>query len=388
MSNKKTTFRKIAMLAGTGAAALLLVAVLTNGPEIDKSARAATLNELKAKTVKLEKEIDIANKRAEKLSRKASSLKNTIAELDVEIKKALAKIELTAAKVAQLEIELAQAQEELDRQKGLLKASMRALYVRGDASTVELIVGSDSFSEFMDEQEYLERLKLGIQDSTEKVVELKLKIQAQKEEQEKLLDQQEAAKNALAGARTEKANLLSETRGEEKAFRNRIERLTREQDKTFQEILKRSNDIIIGGGSYPWHHAVCGATGKKEGFCPGYEWHIKGDYRDPWGYFYRNCTSYAAWKINKDKHSVPSLGNGGQWYDNAPKYARGKEPKVGAAVSFDIGTWGHVAYVEAVYGNGQISISEYNFARPGEYSRRTITTSKEPINGYVYPWKL
>ena len=347
---------------------------------------AESLGELRTKSASLQEKINAAAAKTKKLSRQASSLKNTIAGLDADIKQATAKIELTATKVKELEIELDKAQKELDRQKELLKASMRALYIRGDASPIELIIGSDSFSEFMDEQEYLERLKLGIQDSTNKVVELKQKIQAKRDEQQKLLDQQQAAKRSLNSARSEKADLLSETRGQEAAYRSRKAKLIKEQEAIFREMLSRSSNVIIGGGSYPWSHAICGETGSSSGPCWNYEWHIKGKYRDIWGYYYRNCTSYVAWKFNKNGYPVPSLGNGGEWYANAPKYARGHTPKVGAAASFAGGSFGHVAYVEDVYGNGQIRISEYNFARHGVYSERVISSGD--VTGYVYPWKF
>ncbi len=368
----------------------LLIGVCAIGflvtPVISGSAHATTLSQLRTRSASLQEAIDSAASQQKKLAHQASSLKNTIASLDADIKQAAAKIELTQTKVKELEIELDKTQKELDRQKELLKASMRALYKRGDASTVELIVGSDSFSEFMDEQEYLERVKLEIQTSAEKVVQLKLQIQAKKEEQEKLLAQQEAAKHSLANARSEKSELLAETKGEEAAFRSRKARLIKQQEAIFREMLRRSSNVIVGGGSYPWSNAICGATGSATGPCWNYEWHIGGNYRDPWGYFYRNCTSYVAWRVNKNGYSVPGLGNGGAWYYNAPGYARGHTPKVGAAASFAGGSYGHVAYVEEVYGNGQIRISEYNFVQHGVYSERVISAGD--VTGYVYPWKL
>jgi surface antigen len=61
---------------------------------------------------------------------------------------------------------------------------------------------------------------------------------------------------------------------------------------------------------------------------------------------------------------------------------KGTQPRVGAAASFDFSGFGHVAYVEEVYSNGTIRISEYNFVRDGEYSERIISASS--VTGYVY----
>ena len=75
------------------------------------------------------------------------------------------------------------------------------------------------------------------------------------------------------------------------------------------------------------------------------------------------------------------LGNGGDWWRNAPSYGLRVDhnPQVGAALSFlpgqdgADGTWGHVAVVEAVYGDGTFQISEMNWGGPWIMHYRTLT---------------
>jgi septal ring factor EnvC (AmiA/AmiB activator) len=127
----------------------------------------------------------------------------------------------------------------------VLRASMRALYKRAGASTVELLVASDSFSEFIDEQEYLERLKAAIQESAEKVVVLERQIREQRDQQKELLAQQQEAKKSLDETRNYRASLLARTRGEEAEYRKMVDKLQREQAKAEAEIAR-----AIGNGSY------------------------------------------------------------------------------------------------------------------------------------------
>jgi surface antigen len=86
---------------------------------------------------------------------------------------------------------------------------------------------------------------------------------------------------------------------------------------------------------------------------------------DMWGFFIGQCTDWVAQKVG----GLPSgLGNAGQWLDNAPKYGINttSNPQAG-----DTAVWrsntngaksaGHTAYVEQVYNNGTMKVSEMNW---------------------------
>src|SRR5205807_7565410 len=92
---------------------------------------------------------------------------------------------------------------------------------------------------------------------------------------------------------------------------------------------------------------------------------------DPWGYEFKNCTSYVAWKVESLGGNVPgSLGNGGQWYKNSPASEQSLIPQKWEAAVEPVSSnhpFGHVAFVESVNsidssnpGNDNITVSEYN----------------------------
>ena len=220
MPSKKTPTRIIHIVAATVMGTSLVMPISASS-----QISAESIGNLRAQSAELQKKIDSNNATAEKLEDEGDSLKNRIAGLDLDISQASSQIQLTTTKINRLQKELENTQKELDRQKELLKASMRALYKRGDASTVELIVGSDSFSEFMDEQEYLERLKIGVQESTDKVITLKQQIESQQNEQIELKGQQEAARKSLYATRAERQDLLTVTEGKEAKYRDVVDGL-------------------------------------------------------------------------------------------------------------------------------------------------------------------
>lgn len=124
---------------------------------------------------------------------------------------------------------------------------------------------------------------------------------------------------------------------------------------------------------------------------------------DEWNFFKRECTSYVAWRVNFQAGTqespyffhnwafsdVPTSLNDGNKWGNAVRWAdRAREiqllhpdklkvnniPKVGAIAFF---SYGHVAYVEAVHGEGSsssITVSEFNYWRTGDsiYGQRHI----------------
>jgi peptidoglycan hydrolase CwlO-like protein len=381
INNKNT--KKIALIA----VAIVFVAT-TFIAYTNPDANAQTTAELQQRTRELESQIKENNAQANALAAEADALKRKIGELDIEISNMNAQIELTNVRLAELEVKLKEAQAELERQKELLKASVVALYKKSGVSTVEMLVGSDSFTKFFNEQTYLERLKAGVQESTEKVIELKQQIQAQQEEQKALLAQQQAQKAQLAGARAERAQILTDTQGRESAYREQNKKLIDEQRALMAEIARRSTFVGGGGsGGYPYIGAVCVGTGQQNGVCSDLVWRTSGGaVIDPWTYYIRNCTSYVAWRIanNGYPNDVRFLGNGGQWGERAAAkgLATGNTPKVGAAASFKIGYFGHVAYVEQILDGGRIRISEYNLRFDGTYTERIISASS--VSKYVY----
>jgi len=160
--------------------------------------------------------------------------------------------------------------------------------------------------------------------------------------------------------------------------------------------------------TYSWPSAPCSWTGKTTGSCVNpkdpkntndwYDWGVKScpskDSHcgtkingyvqfDPWGYQFRNCTSYVAEKISQQfgGRSVAGWGNAANWEAAALKagYHLDKSPQVG-----DIAVWGtevadgfgHVAYVYTV-SNGVGTFDEYNVAGTGQFTS-TYTSQNHP----------
>ncbi len=135
---------------------------------------------------------------------------------------------------------------------------------------------------------------------------------------------------------------------------------------------------------YPYAGMPCvwppyAADSNQANWCNDYDWGAmpntdsQASTISPYGYAYRNCTDYAAWKL--DSLGVPAaqykgLGHAKQWAERAPNHALVVDtvPAAGAVAVRTTGTYGHLAYIEEVLDDGRLKISQFNKQATGVYS--------------------
>jgi surface antigen len=151
-------------------------------------------------------------------------------------------------------------------------------------------------------------------------------------------------------------------------------------------------------GNYPYADAVCEFAAAGGPYCanPGnpagdlYDWGYwrNGvfDFGDRWGYEYRNCTSYVAWRLARA--GVPAalftnLGDASRWIANVrgePGVSVNRTPSPGAVAAWDVQGVGHVAWVVSVRGS-TVTVADYNHAGTGSYEEHVIGSRP---TGYIH----
>lgn len=245
-----------------------LFAVMISMFPLMSQASAESISELQKKSQELQQQIEANKDQATQLSKQAETLQGKVSQLNAEIAQAQAEIELTQVKLADLEAQLKAAQEELERQRGLLKTSLTELYKSSTASTLELLISSDSFSDFVGSQEYLDRLQVAVKTSVDKVVELKQQIEKQKQDQEDLLKRQEEQKQVLAAKQQEQQTLLDQTKGEEARYKEIVAQQQKELEEAEQQLAKllaAGNFVSLGPVSRGNVIGKIGSTGYSTG---------------------------------------------------------------------------------------------------------------------------
>jgi septal ring factor EnvC (AmiA/AmiB activator) len=264
---------------------VVIVAAMVQMPLFAQSGGAATIKELQSRSKDLEAQIMVNNDQITELAKQADTLQIKIDELNAEIAVANQQIELTQVRLEELALKLQQAETELERQKSLLKASLRALYSKQGASTVELLVASDSFSDFINEQEYLERLQSSVKDSADKVIELKAQIEREKAEQEVLLTQQKEQKSVVVAKSQEQQEILEKTQGDEARYRDMVASQQAELEKAEAQLaalLAASNVQSLGPVNRGQQIGRVGSTGFSTGPHIHFQVYLSGSTQNPY----------------------------------------------------------------------------------------------------------
>lgn len=319
----------------------------------------------------------------------AASLGDKIKKLQTEINGLQKQIDENQTKNDQLQKEIEKIQEELDQQKELLGKNIRQMYLEGDISTLEMLASSKDLSEFVDKEQYRSSVQDKIKEALDKVTALKLELNTQKQNLDKLIADQKAIQSRLDGQRAEQARLLGLNQSQQTAYEQQI-RSNNAKISDLQRQQAAENARIFGYSSGTGANCGGGYPGSASGpYGPwGCNYPLDNNI-DNWGMYNRECVSYTAFKVSASGRYMPywgGRGNAKQWDDNAR--AAGipvsSSPKVGDVGISNSGTYGHSFYVERVSGDGSIYISDYNQQFDGRYREYWVSADTIRARGFVF----
>jgi len=299
------------------------------------------------------------------LQERASSYQDAIDKLQAQINAIQQAIDANRAKNAELQQQITETEIELAKQRKLLGENIKAMYIEGQITTLEMLASSKDLSEFVDKQQYRNAVKDKIKSTLDKVTKLKLELKAQKEEVERLLREQESLQAQVSAQQAEQTRLLNLNQGEQSAYNQQIkDNQTKISDLRRQQAIV--NASLFGGGAiiqtsrcdiYPqnWCNAPIDSI------------------VDSWGMYNRECVSWTAYRVAASGRYMPywgGYGNANQWDDNARAAGIPVDgnPQVGDVAISNKGFYGHSMYVEAVFDDGTIAVSQFNHDWGGTYS--------------------
>src|SRR6266550_961397 len=192
------------------------------------------------------------------LHAQADNLQNQLAALDAQQAALQAQISANILKKQQLDDQIQQTSERIANQRDALARTLKAVYLESSISQLEMVASSKSIGDFIDKQEYRNKIRDTIQQNLKTIKDLQAQLTQQKKDVEHVLADQNALQAQLAQQQTDKNNLLAQTQGQETAY----QQLTTEKNSKINDLRaqqRAANARFIGkagsgpacGGGYP-----------------------------------------------------------------------------------------------------------------------------------------
>lgn len=242
--------------------ALSLVLPLTALAETDAERRARIEAQLQdVERQMLQQQVLVEDKRHER-----QSLERDIDIINAEIRKTQLGIEARSLAIASLsqqigdkEVLIEVLNDRLDKQKQSLAKVIRQTQATGDYSLAEVMLSSQSFSEFFVDVESFRSVKESLSDSLQVLYEIRSDTELQKEDLEhKQLSEaemkriQELERERIKAQEAAKQEILTVTRGEEQAY----QAVLQEQQRTAAQLRAQLFELLGGGGGIPLPEAI------------------------------------------------------------------------------------------------------------------------------------
>jgi peptidoglycan hydrolase CwlO-like protein len=307
---------------------------------------------------------------SDQLGVQANSYADAVNKLQLQINVLQAAIAANQQHSDDIKQQIIQAQADLDQQKKVLGENIKAMYLEGKTSTLEMLASSKDLSDFVDKQQSRNAVQSKVKDTMTKITSLQQQLKSQQEQLQALIKDQQTQNAQLSAAQAQQSQLLAYTEGQKQSYDKQIS--SNNSQISSLRAQQAAANAKLGG------RAVAGDPG--HGGYPSYLDNAAEDSLvDPWGMYNRECVSYTAWKVYQTFGHMPNwggTGNANQWPADARSWGipTGTVPRAHSVAISMGGAYGHAMWVEGVSGS-TIYVSQYNYDLAGHYSEMAINGS-------------
>jgi surface antigen len=317
---------------------------------------------------------------AAQLHSQANDYRSKVAELQAQITALQTQINLNQAQYDRVTANINANKAKLEEQKTILSANIKTMYLNSAVTPIEMLASNNNFSDFLDQQQYQDKIKTKIQEAMSAIVAIQKQLESQQAQLTGLLNSQHQQRQQLADSQYQMNQLLALAEQNAAAADSQV----RDSNSKISS-LKQQQAAILAAASRSFHGSIPGASGGSGGACDsgygngGYPalWcnAAQDSYNTPWGYS-RECVSWAGWRRQQLGRGAYAWGNANTWDDGARAdgFRVDNSPEVGAIAQTDAGYYGHVAIVEAIQG-GSVVVSEMNYDGAGHFRYATYSSS-------------
>lgn len=319
----------------------------------------------------LQQEKVTAQQIADRFKVQANSYRDAVDKLQIQIDSTNQAILDNQRQSDEVQNQLAEAQANLDKQKKILGENIRAMYLEGEISTLEILASSRDLSEFVDKQQYRNAVQDKVKTTVDKINALKVELQEKQRQLLALIKEKQYQKAQLDANQNEQNQLLAYSAGQKAQYDAqvrqtslRIAELRRQQAAAYARLIGSGGSSPVGS-SITYKNMEVSNCGGGYRYC-GYS--LDAWVSDAWGLGYaRECVHYVADALTRRGYYIPpglfaGRGNANEWAGTIRGVATiDDNPTPGSVVYMPIGPLGHVGMVESYPEDGWIRVSQMNF---------------------------
>lgn len=208
------------------------------------------INQKQTQIQELEKQIAQYKDMVKNAQGQSNTLKNAIAKMEAQIKRLETEIRLTQTKISQTNLQIQGLASDittqniaLEKQKNNLVKTIQAIYEYDQTGPLELFLGSGSFSDLLNQAQYINNLQSGLQQKLEGIKELKGQLENQKTQSENYKASLEKLKKQLGGQtqvldaqRDDQKDLLTTSKNQEKTYQASLTTLQKQREQVERDI--------------------------------------------------------------------------------------------------------------------------------------------------------
>jgi len=318
-------------------------------------------------------------------SAKASNYQDQVNQYQSQANAIQAQLNLNQAVYEKVTAQISEAEAKLADQKSILSANIKQMYLDSGVTPLEMLASSQNISDFMNKQQYQDKVKTKIQDAMASILDLKKQLDQQKVQVTGLINVEQTQRAQVSSLLQEANGLLATAQQDANAANQQVK-----TNNAKASQLEAEQAAILQAASQSYGGSIAGASGGSGGACDN--GHGNGGYPSSWcnadqdqsGYgglwgWNRECASWAGWHRAQIGRAVPTgWGNANTWgaYARAAGYRVDVSPEVGAIAQTTAGEYGHVAVVEAIINGGNsVVVSEMNYDGYGHFRYGTYASS-------------
>jgi peptidoglycan hydrolase CwlO-like protein len=231
-SNQKNLFIKLITKTQV-IAGLVLFLIASPALALTQQEAQDQINQLNAQNQAASDQIKVLQGQKQTLSNELALIDAQVYQLQLKVNTAQAQIDLTTNQIDETNKEINQTEIDLKKQREIMSEYIRTMYMEGQKSTIELIAKSKSFSEFIDQSEYLSTVQQNVQDTANNIVSLQVSLNDKK----KLLETEKTSAEQLKSETLSQKSLIDIQQDQ----KNSLLRETQGNESNYQSIIKSNN---------------------------------------------------------------------------------------------------------------------------------------------------